>query len=84
MKHSNYTNLANIFSGYHDFCLETIYKIKFHVYLHLFEVTNSLDGQFALYWRGRVTWFQLNDGLSPSLQAFQVSFEFIQLLFLIL
>ena len=55
-----------------------------HAYLHLFEVTHSLDGQFALYWGSRVTWFQLDDGLGSPLQAFQVSFELSQLLFLIL
>lgn len=53
-------------------------------YLHLFEVADSLDGLFALYCSGRVTWFQLDDGLGSSFQAFQVSFELSQLLFLIL
>lgn len=53
-------------------------------YLHLLEVTNSLDGQLSLYRSSRVTWFHLDDGLGSPLQAFQVSFELIQLLFLIL
>lgn len=53
-------------------------------YLHLFEVTDGLDGLFTLYWGGRVTWFELDDGLSSPLQAFQVSFELSQLLFLVL
>lgn len=53
-------------------------------YLHLLKVTHSLDGQLALNCCGRVPWFQLDDGLGPLVQAFQVSSELLQLLFLIL
>lgn len=53
-------------------------------HLHLFEVAHGLDGQFALYCCGGITWFQLDDGLGPSLQAVQVSFKLGQLLLLIL
>lgn len=65
-------------------CIHILHTDMSHAYLHLFEVTNSLDGLFALYWAGRVTWFQLDDGLGSPLQAFQVSFKLVQLLFLIL
>lgn len=52
--------------------------------LHLFEVADGLDGLFAFYRGSRVSWFELDDGLGSSLQAFQVSLELIHLLFLIL
>lgn len=53
-------------------------------YLHLFEVTHRLDGQFSLDRSRWVPRLQLDNGVGFSLQAFQVSFELCQLLFLIL
>lgn len=52
--------------------------------LHLFEVADSLDGQFAADGCGRVPGLQLDDALGSLFQAFQARFEVIQLLFLIL
>ena len=59
-------------------------QTPFDAYLHLFEVAYSLDGLLALYGGGGVTWFQLDDGLGSSLQAFQVGLELSQLFFVIL
>lgn len=53
-------------------------------HLLLFEVTDSLNGQFPFDGCGGVTWFQLNDGASPLVKAIHVSLEFIQLFSLLL
>ena len=53
-------------------------------YLHLLEVTHSLNGEFALDGNGWVSWLQLNNGLCPLAQAGDLALQLIELLFLLL
>lgn len=55
-----------------------------HSNLLLFEVTHSLNWQFAFDGSGRVAWFQLDDGLGSLVQASCKSLKFIQLFSLLL
>lgn len=59
-------------------------QINRHSNLHLLEVTDSLNGQFAFDRSGGVTWFQLDDGFSSLVQACHKGLEFIQLFLLFL
>lgn len=52
--------------------------------LHLLEVTDSLNGQFAFDRGGGVARFQLDDGPGSLVQARHMSLEFIQLFSLFL
>lgn len=61
-----------------------MFSLDKHTHLHLFEVADGLDRLFALYRRGRVARFQLDDGLGSSLQALDVGFKLSQLLFFVL
>lgn len=58
--------------------------MKVFSYLHLFEVTHGLNGQFALDWSGWIAWLELNDGLCPLVQAGDLVLELIELFFLFL
>lgn len=50
----------------------------------MLEITDGLNGQFALDGGGGVTWLQLDDGLGSFVQACDHGLEFIELLSLLL
>lgn len=50
------------------------------IYLHLFEVTHGLDGQFASEGGGGVSRLQLDDRFGSLVQAGDVSLKLVQLL----